>query len=151
MYKIGIDLSTTNTGIVVLDSENRLIEKRTIQFRTFSESNYKYNFELIRTTCSELSCLCVEGACVGIELSNFRNAQLTNRFSLYAGAFISNLISSTNIKEIKLFNCNQWQGYVGIKVGYDTREQTKMKSRLFAKEHWSQTKKNKEISKRIKK
>lgn len=137
MYKVGIDLSTTNTGIVVLDSDNNLIDSFVVAFRTFSETNHRYNFNLIDSACKRLITSCINGANVGIELANFNNAQLTSRFSLYAGGFIEELVKSNLIKDIKCFNANQWQNYVGIKIGYDTRETTKLKSREFAKKNCS--------------
>ena len=136
MFKIGIDLSTTNTGIVVLDSQNNLIDSFVLSFRTFSEINHKYNFSLIEGACNRiLGNSLIEGACVGIELANFKNAMLTSRFSLYAGAFIEELVKHNIIKEIKCFNSNQWQRFVGINIGNDTREITKQKARDFARTH----------------
>lgn len=136
MFKIGIDLSTTNTGIVVLDKDNNLVDSFVISFRTFSEINHKYNFSLIEGACNRiLGNSLIEGACVGIELANFKNALLTSRFSLYAGAFIEELVKHNLIKEIKCFNSNQWQKFVGVNIGSDTRETTKAKAREFARTH----------------
>ncbi len=137
-YKIGIDLSTTNTGIVVLDKDNNFIEKFDLHFRTFSEVNDKYNHSLIRTmVCGTLQPIVHNNpnCLVGIELSNFSNPLLTTRFSQYAGSF-KNSLFLMGVENIKCFNSNQWQSMVGVKSG-DTRERTKMLSRLFTKEHCS--------------
>lgn len=91
-YKIGIDLSTTNTGIVVLDNNNELVVKADLQFRTFGENNHHYNFNSIVDCLNDIhdfikdNC---DSVIVGIELANFKNALLTSRFSLYAGGFIT--------------------------------------------------------------
>lgn len=121
---------------MVLDSNNNLIDSFVISFRTFSEINHKYNFSLIEGACKRiLGSSLIEGACIGIELANFKNAMLTSRFSLYAGAFIEELVKSNFVKDIKCFNSNQWQQFVGIKISFDTRETTKAKAREFTRIH----------------
>lgn len=143
--KVGIDLSTTNTGITILDNENKHINSFNLTFSQFSEVNYKYNFSAIDKACKEIAkyLINIEEHQIGIELSNYCNPALTNRFNLYCGAFIDNLIKIDNVK-IKTFNSSQWQQFIGVRNG-ETREITKLKSREFAKkwckdyqEDWSE-------------
>lgn len=134
MYKIGIDLSTTNTGIVILDENNNLFFKRDLTFRTFSELNYKYNFNLIYSIVVEISTIINNKEfVVGIELNNRSLDDLSIKFAIYSGAFISEFIKYDNCKWIKTFDSNKWYKLIGVKIGIDCRVICKSKSRDFVK------------------
>lgn len=134
MIKIGIDLSSTKTGVCVLDSENNLLLNYVI------ETDFKRTLNsVVNQMCFQVSPLTSfikenQVVKVGIELSNFSNPKLTQRFSLLAGILITQLenISYDTKIEYKLFNCNQWQKLVGCKPS-DKREVRKLKARQFAK------------------
>lgn len=139
--KIGIDLSTTNTGIAVLDMNNKLIFTRNLKLAQFNESNLLDNIKAIDSMCSfiftKINAIS-ENVYVGIELSNYKNALLTNRFNLYCGAFI--LALSTRFGQlrcVKTFNANAWHPFIGVQIPQDTRDITKAKAREFAKANCS--------------
>lgn len=114
MYKVGIDLSTTNTGVVVLNKNNKLIYKTTFSFLEYKESNFKQNIKIIYENVKNILVHCGNEVMVGIEIANFRNAKLTNKFNLYAGALIATFFLVKNNNYIfKTFNSNQWQRLIG--------------------------------------
>lgn len=134
MIKIGIDLSSTKTGVCVLGPRNDLMLNYVISLdfkKTINCVVSQLNMQL-----SPLVDIIMkkENIMIGIELSNFSNPKLTQRFSLLAGMIISHLqsIRFDTVIQYKMFNCNQWQKLVGCKPS-DKREVRKLKARQFAK------------------
>lgn len=138
MWKIAIDLSTTNTGIVIFQ-DNKYIAKYDLLFNTFNEVNLKENMEKIGRIVARIKSLLVESkpkVLVGIEVANFNNAKLTSRFNLYSGAFIQAFLPTLHDYidvDFKLFNSNAWHKLIGVNIGLDDRSITKAKAREFVK------------------
>lgn len=134
MTRIGIDLSTTKTGIVALSDNMKVdkIPKTIIDNSKMKNINLVYkNFkiELINFIKSLPTKIDTEFM-VGIEISNFSNPKLTQQFSMYAGLIIA-ILNELNIFNIKWFNCNQWQKLIGCNVA-DKRDVRKLKAKEFA-------------------
>lgn len=131
MIKIGIDLSTTKTGIVVLRSYNKNIDRLLIDNTNIKNiTNIYTNFKLaLKSLVEQLRIGIATDIIVGIEISNFKNAKLTQKFSMYAGLIIA-ILSDLGITNIKWFNSNQWQYLIGCKV-QDERDVRKQKARKF--------------------
>ncbi len=147
MLKIGIDLSTTNTGVCVLDQDNNLIHSTNIEFKKF---NWDYdticlNISKMEAMWAELNDIVrkrinnVEVAEVGIELSNFKDPQLTQKFALYCGSLITIMRPDITwmhiyVEDTKIFNSNGWQMKIGC-TQHMERAQRKEQARHFAEEH----------------
>lgn len=131
MIKIGIDLSTTKTGIVVLRSYNKNINRLLIDNTNIKNiTNIYTNFKLaLKSLVEQLRSGVATDIIVGIEISNYKNAKLTQKFSMYAGLIIA-ILSDLGITNIKWFNSNQWQYLIGCKV-QDERDVRKLKARKF--------------------
>lgn len=130
MFKIGIDLSTTKTGIVVLRSYNKNINRVLIDNTNIKNiTNIYTNFKLALKSLVESLRIGVADVIVGIELSNYKNPKLTQQFSMYAGLIIA-ILNDLGINNIKWFNSNQWQYLIGCKV-QDEREVRKEKAKKF--------------------
>lgn len=134
MIKIGIDLSTTKTGIVVLRSYNKNIDRLLIDNTNIKNINYVYtNFKIqLKSLVESLRSGIATDIIVGIELSNYKNPKLTQKFSMYAGLIIA-ILNDLGINNIKWFNSNQWQYLIGCKVN-DERETRKAKARKFVEQ-----------------
>ena len=115
--KVGIDLSSTNTGLVILSDDNKLIFHGNFKLwdnvDTFATA---WNVEEMVDTImfKRLFDSKVE---VGIELADFKNANITNRFNLLAGMIIANFQKKLHSMEhfwidVKLFNSNEWQRFL---------------------------------------
>lgn len=135
MIKWAFDISSTNIGVAVINKSKKT-------FKTYSiKLNYNENDlgkvaknlreELIYILCSSDE----DEIMVGLEVSNFKNAKLTQRFSLLAGMIISIIETVWNKEHIKfkMFNSNQWQHLIGCKTT-DDRTIRKQKSKEFFKE-----------------
>lgn len=153
-YRLGIDLSTTNIGVCVLEDNNEVRIKGTIKLEPFSFETQKMciNTEVIANQLIRIlkDTLFHNGGWpynldVGIELSNYNNALLTNRFHFYAGViyqilwdcmFDEELKKETKIHELKIkfFNANQWMFKCGIRPR-DDRNVRKKLVRKFVMEH----------------
>ena len=131
MIKIGIDLSTTKTGIVVLRSYNKTINRVLIDNTNIKNIQNVYtNFKLaLKSLVEQLRTGPNTDIMVGIEISNYKNAKLTQKFSMYAGLIIA-ILNDLGINNIKWFNSNQWQYLIGCKV-QDERDVRKAKARKF--------------------
>lgn len=140
MIKIAIDLSTTQTGVAVLDENNTLMMCFNINFRTYQDGNLYNNFKLIKNNVSFFKKYLDEEIIVGIELSNFGNSKITNRFHLYAGAFIT-YFYECGIKNIKFFPSTAWQHMIGLNSTH-TREMTKKRAREFMKDNCNEYQKD---------
>lgn len=117
--KVGIDLSSTNTGLVILSDDNKLIFNGNFQLW---DVDYKERFhkvaDFVKTIDYKLpqniEKLPVE---IGIELADFKNADITNRFNSLAGMIMYSCfyrlsvswLGEERILKIKLFNSNEWQ------------------------------------------
>lgn len=136
-HRLGIDLSTTNTGIIMLDEQNNIIYEHNLTFQKFSEANWMCNLAAIDSVIKHINTLTSrETLKVGIELSNFGNPQANQKFALYSGAILATLWKydlMTN-NNVKMFNSNPWQRLCGMNV-QDTREVRKLEARQFAKLH----------------
>lgn len=131
MIKVGIDLSTTKTGIVVLRSYNKNINRLLIDNTNIKNiTNIYTNFKLaLKSLVEQLRSGIATDIIVGIEISNYKNAKLTQKFSMYAGLIIA-ILNDLGITNIKWFNSNQWQYMIGCKV-QDERDVRKQKARKF--------------------
>lgn len=150
-FKIGIDLATRNIGVCILTEENRLINKKVINLDPFNY-NYKqmknnitdfqnklYSFLTLRNSLGFIKWIPgflgseEPNIVVGIEVSNYGNPNLANKFNFYAGVIYDLLLhSELNIKEIKIINANQWEYLCGMKPS-DKREKRKAQAREFVK------------------
>ncbi len=141
MIKIGIDLSTTNTGICVL-RDNELLEINVISLPKFEWTKIHY-YRAKRLIAHEISnigeMLTQNGyftneTIVGIELANFKDPQLTQRFSFLMGIIVSELLVFLNVSDIKVFNSNAWQMKIGCTNKME-RQERKEQAKQFAKQH----------------
>lgn len=131
-YKVGIDLSTRKTGVVILDEHNNLKFKGILELLEWQDCNIIGNLIKIDNFVKDLN-LRGQKIKIGIELSNFKNPQITQRFSFYAGAFTESFLKwfPEELKELKLFNANAWQFLIGCKAN-DERQTRKEQARGFA-------------------
>lgn len=118
MIKIGIDLSLNSCGIVAIDENNKIVDNRIYSFvhrkmdiRTYIEVKKVLDdlFEnIIKKGWSQLvSCY--------IELGNYGNAAMTQKFACVASMFVAALTERSNVKnktfsieEVKFITPNEW-------------------------------------------
>lgn len=140
--KVGIDLSSTNTGLVILSDDNKLVFHGNFQMW---DADYKERFNKVADFVRKINDnlphniekLPVE---IGIELADFKNANITNRFNLLAGMVIFSCFYRISVSEcyeeriikIKLFNSNEWQQHLGLKPSME-RQFRKDTARQFTK------------------
>lgn len=121
--KVGIDLSSTNTGLVILSDDNKLIFHGNFQLwdsdRFVIASKISEMIDYI-----ELKNPFHKFIMMGIELADFKNANITNRFNLLAGMIISELSKMKApepigndlylylVDPLKIFNSNEWQRFL---------------------------------------
>lgn len=121
--KVGIDLSSTNTGLVILSDDNKLIWHGNFQlwdndrFVIASKVNEMIDYIELKNPFHKFFM-------TGIELADFKNANITNRFHFLTGIIISelarrNFVSAIYDKDnklvmqlVKLFNSNEWQRFL---------------------------------------
>lgn len=132
--KIGIDLSTTKTGITyIVEIENikKLFSDTFIY--DFSQSNKslfeKVNYLTTLTTAYIFKKIkdrviengIIENFKLGIEVSNFGNPELTQKFSRLAGMieYGFHQIFSNSKVETKIFNSNEWYKHLNNDFIYD--------------------------------
>ena len=115
--KVGIDLSSTNTGLVILSDDNKLIFHGNFQLWD-SEYTHKPN---VFTIARMLDCIRFknpfhENVLLGVELADFKNANITNRFNMLFGCIWQelnhNTLNATNLLEVRVFNSNEWQRFL---------------------------------------
>lgn len=110
-WVIGIDLSTTITGVAILKNE-QLVKTFAVAFDNFDEKNlYNNVLRLVKEIKLNIWLLPDDSYYTGIEVANFSNPKLTQRFSIYAGmiiALMSQILKEFNA-EFKMFNANAWQ------------------------------------------
>lgn len=114
--KVGIDLSSTNTGLVILSDDNKLIFHG--NFKLWDNNRYTISCN-VEDMISIIKCkyIAPDDIKIGVELADFKNANITNRFNLLTGMIIAELkYLSWNIKTqkiyLKLFNSNEWQRFL---------------------------------------
>lgn len=146
MLKIGIDLATIKTGIVVLDENNELIYYHLLELESWKQnvlmSNCHKIFLTIKVLLDSISYLLQgERVVFGFEISNFKDAKLTCRFNFYFGAFVQAIQHLAREKhmedkiffdyEIRYFNATEWQKKITSKKL--TRDEIKKCAYDFAK------------------
>lgn len=136
--KVGIDLSSTNTGVVILDDNNKFIDKKVFNLWKdnkidFDEivklSNFINDTWLVKVNYDIEK---LETTNIGIELADFKNANYTNRFNRICGALEFDLWWAPYEPECKIFNSNEWQQHLGLKPGME-RQFRKDTARQFTK------------------
>lgn len=118
--KVGIDLSSTNTGLVILSDDNKLIFHGNFQLWDNSKLCIASNVSEMIDVVKFKRVIKSEVVSIGIELADFKNANITNRFNLLAGMIISELYNwwandtqtPQLIIDTKLFNSNEWQRFL---------------------------------------
>ena len=113
--KVGIDLSSTNTGLVILSDDNKLIFHG--NFKLWDNSSQKPLRVMVAELIDAIEFKLInksEQVFIGIELSDFKNAMLTTRFNLIAGAIFQELYHRIwdTLGNFKLFNSNEWQRFL---------------------------------------
>lgn len=141
---IGLDVSTTRTGVCIMDADTKeVVSIADICLRTYSDSNLEYNLVKMKEDMESMILNFEDIAglevTIGIELANFKNNLLTNRFNLYGGAFASTIVNFNQFEDckfnVKTFNSSKWQPMVGITNGITQRVECKQLAREFAKKH----------------
>lgn len=132
MIKVGIDLSTTNTGIVVIDDNgNYLMRLEKLWQGDYQETLWQIN-NVAHWLNQNYGC---SDVIIGIELANFKNAKLTSKFNLLAGMIMGVFNEKIGYHiEYKLFNANEWHRLIGL-APKDERGKCKMVARVFAATH----------------
>ncbi len=143
MIKIGIDLSTTNTGVAII-KDSKLIYSSDLTHKKFSESNLLTNLHIIDDEVQrwfelkQIKDNHREPILLGIEISDFyaqKDIIVQNRTHIYLGAILSSYDRygwyGYNIKSPRWFNSNSWQFKIGCS-SKDIRETRKAKARQFA-------------------
>lgn len=135
---IAIDLSTTKTGVAIRCNEEWWHKQYV--FIKFNPSDiYKNIINLVNDIKNHLKQYQHQKVIMGIEISNFSNPKITQRFSLYGGAIISLIKDKIpNEVDIKIFNSNDWQLLIPNISTQTHRSERKTLSRGFI----SQTLKN---------
>lgn len=138
MIKLAFDISSTNIGVAIIDKKNRwLTRKIEVDYNENDLSTLVENLEFeIQLFIAHFNLYWAihDDILVGLEVSNFKNAKLTQRFSLIAGMIIAILRKQYQSQvEFKMFNSNQWQHLIGCKTT-DDRQTRKQKSKDFFKE-----------------
>lgn len=135
MIKLAFDISSTNIGIAVINEDENWFKTYTIKLN-YNENDLHSVAKNLREKLIYILCSSGEDEImVGLEVSNFKNAKLTQRFSLLAGMIIA-IVESVWFPpyiEFKMFNSNQWQHLIGCKTT-DDRQIRKQKSKEFFKE-----------------
>lgn len=148
-FKLGIDLATRNIGVCLLDANNNFVSRKTIELEPFSFEGQKLAnnifaltegvADVLWETKKKFGLVTVD---IGIELSNFKNAQYTNRFNFYAGALHQYIVQALVYDEcgallgcsFKFFNANQWEYKCGSRPK-DERDRRKKNTRNFVMNH----------------
>ena len=156
--KVGIDLSSTNTGLVILSDDNKLIWRG--NFRLWDgEYTHKVVPIFVANIIQQIYLRVTNKAnniYIGVELGDFKNANITNRFNMIFGAIYQELwnaqfhfpyniqvyfainladVCYNALKErcpIKVFNSNEWQQHLGLKPNME-RQFRKDTARQFTK------------------
>lgn len=151
-FKLGIDLATRRIGVCILDENNNFVSKKTIELDnfTYDDDKLRNNVEYL---CNALYSSLYDvyknlnkkfyNLDIGIEVSNYGNPNLANKFNFYAGAIYSLLYDRAMYQEcetilsecsFKFFNANQWEFKCGSRPK-DERDRRKKNTRKFVMEH----------------
>lgn len=106
---VGIDLAMNSTGIAFL--QNNKIVTKTLKMLPFLPQNIESNKRILQNEILEVikkSNITFGELKFGIELSNFGNANFTNKVHFYAGMLYALIKSVYNFAEIKFYNANIW-------------------------------------------
>ena len=139
MNKITFDISTKSIGVCIIGGG----ESRTYHIDlNYNENELDKVFYQVSKGITDIISLYrfpfpvfighTQTFLLGMEVSNFKNAKITQRFSLIAGIIIS-IVCSIYKKHkviVKIFNSNQWQYLIGCKNS-DERAVRKQKSKQF--------------------
>lgn len=120
-YYIGIDLATSWVGLVMLGEDDEVIYHNEIHLPkySFDEVTRKITYDLFTSEFKKMQkCIDFEKWDVNdsiglyIEMSNFSNAKLTQRFSRLSGIVEMIAIKELEwLREIKHFNANEWRRF----------------------------------------
>ena len=113
--KIGIDLSSTNTGLVILSDDNRLIWHG--NFKLWDNSSQKPNRVFVRELFDIINLKRLnklEKITIGVELSDFGNWKYADRFNFIAGALYQEHFYYVwgSMSDFVCFNSNEWQRFL---------------------------------------
>lgn len=112
--KVGIDLSSTNTGLVILDDNNKLIWHG--NFQLWDKSSQKPNRVFVREIFDIINCkrLNETNITIGVELSDFGNWKYADRFNFIAGALYQEHYCQDwgMMGDFICFNSNEWQRFI---------------------------------------
>lgn len=133
--KVGIDLSSTNTGLVILSDDNKLIWHG--NFKLWDNSSQKPNRVFVRELFDIINCKRLnklEKITIGVELSDFGNWKYADRFNFIAGALYQEHYCQEwgMMGEFICFNSNEWQQHLGLKPSME-RQFRKNTARQFVK------------------
>ena len=129
MYKLGIDLAKNKTGWAILDEFDIVYSNYNQPFGI--SYLWNDNIQKMIANCYLLANTIDKKVFsheinVFIELWNYGNAKMTCDFALLCGILCCSLEKVCNVKEIKIFNANEWYKNIG-KIS-DCRELRKQKS-----------------------
>lgn len=129
MLKIAIDLSTTTSGVWVHHIESNRHAHYLVNTKDEHSINaiYKIWNDLFTKKLLEHSV----DVMVGIEVSNFSNPKLTQKFSMIAGMIMAIVCKNYIYPQFKIFNSNEWQYKIGCSP-QDERATRKRKAKEFA-------------------
>lgn len=131
--KVGIDLSSTNTGLVILSDDNKLIWHGNFKLWDSNRFVIADNVEKMIDTIRFKLLPQQKNMIIGVELADFKNANITNRFNLLTGMIITELNHWIIERiDLKLFNSNEWQQHLGLKPNME-RQFRKDTARYFTK------------------
>ena len=112
--KVGIDLSSTNTGLVILSDDNKLIFHG--NFQLWDKSSQKPNRVFVRELFDIINCkrLNETNITIGVELSDFGNWKYADRFNFIAGALYQEHYCQDwgMMGDFICFNSNEWQSII---------------------------------------
>lgn len=135
IFRVAIDLSSTKSGVAVgYDTWTNTFVVDTTESKTWDEYMWIWNCSL-NDIMPELHPSGYDKLLLGIEVSNFSNPKLTQKFSTLAGIIMMwfrKWWPASLEMETKTFNSNQWQMMIGCKPS-DEREIRKAKARMWAK------------------
>ena len=113
--KVGIDLSSTNTGLVILSDDNKLIWHG--NFKLWDNSSQKPNRVFVRELFDVINLKRLnklETITIGVELSDFGNWKYADRFNFIAGALYQEHYCQDwgMMGDFICFNSNEWQRFI---------------------------------------
>lgn len=131
-FIIGLDLSTTITGISVMTNDKQLLMCGELKLR---DNDWNYEYDLVLTKFQKAFESIFEKTKgkyykVGIELGNFSNAKLTQEFSFFCGmlfALMEHYSRKYNYNyEFKTYNANEWMLHLLQRLGVDITKLTRL-------------------------